>query len=40
MLHELDAMNLSLIVIVPPPDRPEWAAIRDRIWRATTPASQ
>ena len=23
--------------IVPPPDEPEWRAIRDRIWRATTP---
>lgn len=36
-LHELDALGLSLIVVVPPPDRPEWRAVRDRLWRATTP---
>jgi L-threonylcarbamoyladenylate synthase len=36
-LHDLDALGLSLIVVVPPPDRPEWRAVRDRLWRATIP---
>jgi L-threonylcarbamoyladenylate synthase len=35
LLRDLDAKGLDLIVIVPPPDQPEWQAIRDRLWRAT-----
>jgi L-threonylcarbamoyladenylate synthase len=35
-LHELD-FGLDFILIIPPPDEPEWRAIRDRIWRATKP---
>ena len=35
VLRELDAMGLNAIYIEMPPDRPEWAAVRDRILRAT-----
>ena len=38
-LHVFDALGLDLIVVVPPPDLPEWHAIRDRLARATTPAA-
>jgi L-threonylcarbamoyladenylate synthase len=37
VLHESDHLRVELIVVLPPPDRPEWAAIRDRIRRATQP---
>jgi len=37
VLRELDGMGLRTIFIEVPPDRPEWAAVRDRILRATTP---
>jgi len=33
-LHESDEMDVDLILIVPPSDRPEWQAIRDRLRRA------
>jgi L-threonylcarbamoyladenylate synthase len=36
-LHEIDELGLDFILIVPPPDEPQWRAIRDRIWRATKP---
>ena len=36
-LHDLDALGLDFILIIPPPDEPRWRAIRDRIWRATQP---
>jgi L-threonylcarbamoyladenylate synthase len=36
-LHDWDEQGLDRIVIVPPPDSPEWVALRDRIWRATRP---
>ncbi|WZO97901.1 L-threonylcarbamoyladenylate synthase [Isosphaeraceae bacterium EP7] len=36
-LHAWDELGLSRIVIVPPPDLPEWRAIRDRLRRATGP---
>jgi L-threonylcarbamoyladenylate synthase len=39
VLHECDHLQAELIVVLPPPDRPEWAAIRDRIRRATQPSS-
>ena len=39
VLRQCDAMGLDLIVVVPPPDRPEWHAVRDRLWRATRPHS-
>jgi len=37
ILHDLDALNLDLIVIVMPPDLPEWRTIRDRLVRAARP---
>jgi len=37
VLHQCDALGVALIAIVPPPDRPEWHAIRDRIGRASRP---
>jgi L-threonylcarbamoyladenylate synthase len=37
LLHHLDGLGLDGILIIPPPDRPPWQAIRDRIWRATRP---
>lgn len=33
-LHTLDAMQASVILIESPPDRPDWAALRDRLQRA------
>jgi hypothetical protein len=35
VLHECDHLQVELIVVLPPPDRLEWAALRDRIRRAT-----
>lgn len=35
-LHELDDGRFERIVIVQPPDSPEWAAIRDRLARAAS----
>jgi L-threonylcarbamoyladenylate synthase len=37
VLRELDDMNLHTIYVELPPDKPEWAAIRDRLCRATVP---
>jgi L-threonylcarbamoyladenylate synthase len=37
VLRELDAMRLTAIYVEMPPDRPEWAAVRDRLKRATRP---
>lgn len=34
-LRELDAMGLAAIYVEMPPDLPEWAAVRDRLTRAT-----
>jgi L-threonylcarbamoyladenylate synthase len=39
LLHQLDGMGLNRIVVLPPPDRPEWRAVRDRLWRATEPST-
>jgi len=36
VLRRLDGLSLREIVIEMPPDQPEWAAIRDRIVRATS----
>jgi len=36
-LRELDSSNPSAIYIEMPPDRPEWFAVRDRIFRASRP---
>ncbi|MDB5323820.1 MAG: translation factor [Phycisphaerales bacterium] len=37
VLRKLDTMKLRALYIEIPPDRPEWAAIRDRLTRAATP---
>jgi L-threonylcarbamoyladenylate synthase len=37
VLRELDMMGLEAIYVEMPPDRPEWAAVRDRLMRATRP---
>jgi L-threonylcarbamoyladenylate synthase len=37
VLHRFDALRPRAIVVVMPPDRPEWLAIRDRLLRATRP---
>jgi hypothetical protein len=37
ILRELDGMKSAAIYIEMPPDLPEWAAVRDRITRATQP---
>lgn len=34
VLHMLDGSDLDVIVVVMPPDTPEWAAVRDRLTRA------
>ncbi|HMF37902.1 MAG TPA: L-threonylcarbamoyladenylate synthase [Isosphaeraceae bacterium] len=39
ILHQLDALNLDVIVIVMPPDQPEWRTIRDRLVRAARPVT-
>jgi hypothetical protein len=36
-LHHCDESGLELIVIVPPPPLPRWAAILDRLRRASVP---
>jgi hypothetical protein len=36
-LHRCDTLGLSAILIVMPPDTPEWLAVRDRVLRATQP---
>jgi L-threonylcarbamoyladenylate synthase len=38
-LHQLDALGLHRIVVIMPPDQPEWTAIRDRLLKATRPAT-
>ena len=37
-LHRLDAAGADLILVLMPPDRPAWSAVRDRLRRATAPA--
>jgi len=37
VLHELDAENWPWIAVEAVPDKPEWAAIRDRLERASAP---
>jgi L-threonylcarbamoyladenylate synthase len=40
VLHGFDALRPRAIVVVMPPDRPEWLAIRDRLLRATRPIAE
>ncbi len=39
-LHQCDALGTSAIVVVMPPDEPEWRAVRDRLLRATRPIGE
>ena len=39
-LHRYDLLGLSAIVVVMPPDLPEWEAVRDRLLRATRPLGE
>jgi L-threonylcarbamoyladenylate synthase len=36
VLHEIDSEGWPWIGVEMPPDKPEWAAIRDRLRRAST----
>jgi len=36
-LHRLDDLGLDAILVILPPDTPPWAAVRDRLIRATRP---
>jgi L-threonylcarbamoyladenylate synthase len=38
-LHQLDTLGVDRIVVLMPPDQPEWTAIRDRLLKATRPAT-
>lgn len=38
-LRELDQLSLSRILVQMPPDLPQWAAVRDRLLRATKPVA-
>ncbi len=40
VLHILDHLQPPGIVVVMPPDRPEWRAVRDRLLRATRPIAE
>jgi L-threonylcarbamoyladenylate synthase len=37
VLHQCDQAAVGIILIVPPPDLPEWRAVHDRVRRATRP---
>jgi L-threonylcarbamoyladenylate synthase len=40
VLHQCDVLGLDAIVVVMPPDLPEWRAVRDRLIRATRPLAE
>jgi L-threonylcarbamoyladenylate synthase len=40
VLHHCDSLGLDSIVVIMPPDLPEWRAVRDRLLRATRAASE
>jgi L-threonylcarbamoyladenylate synthase len=37
VLHRCDSLGRESIIVVMPPDSPEWQAVRDRLLRATLP---
>jgi L-threonylcarbamoyladenylate synthase len=37
VLHRLDALGLDRIIVLMPPDEPQWSAARDRLLRAARP---
>src|SRR5262249_6924699 len=36
-LHRLDELDFDVLLVIPPPEPPEWAALRDRLSRAARP---
>jgi len=40
VLHQCDSLEVGSIVVVMPPDEPEWQAVRDRLLRATRPLAE
>ena len=40
VLHRCDSLEVGSIVVVMPPQAPEWQAIRDRLLRATRPLAE
>jgi L-threonylcarbamoyladenylate synthase len=40
ILHRCDALGLRSILVILPPDQPEWQAVRDRLIRATRPLAE
>lgn len=40
VLHQCDALGVESIVVLMPPDLPDWQAIRDRLLRATRPLAK
>jgi L-threonylcarbamoyladenylate synthase len=40
VLHQCDSLGLRSILVVMPPDEPEWQAVRDRLLRATRPIGE
>jgi hypothetical protein len=37
VLHQCDSLGLGAIVVIMPPEGPEWHPLRDRLLRATRP---
>jgi L-threonylcarbamoyladenylate synthase len=40
VLHRCDALGVGSIVVLMPPDEPQWRAVRDRLLRATRPLAE
>jgi L-threonylcarbamoyladenylate synthase len=40
LLHQCDALGAEFILVMMPPDLPDWQAIRDRLLRATRPLAE
>jgi L-threonylcarbamoyladenylate synthase len=40
VMHRCDGLGVGLIVVIMPPDLPEWRAVRDRLLRATRPLTE
>jgi L-threonylcarbamoyladenylate synthase len=40
ILHQCDLLGIGSIVVLMPPDLPEWRAVRDRLMRATRPLAE
>ena len=40
ILHRCDLLGVRSIIVLMPPDEPEWRAVRDRLLRATRPLDE